>query len=226
MPIISTILGIAAVAASGVGIAEQSKSQGIQQKGETDQNKIAEQQMADKQKTYDAANVFYTPYTKTGSPFLAQQQTASADTNATNTNAAAGTFRSEMGSSGLGFGPSGSTASGLAKIGSDSATTAGSNYLQNLLANEQIKFQAENGLIEAGKMAGAPQNQPSVSTQIPAGSTTGAIGAAGQTLAGVNPTSSGNNSSGFSVPTPANIEPTMIPSSSVLTPPGTQGWNL
>lgn len=187
MPVLSAILGVASVAASGVGIAEQSKSQGIQQKGEQDQNKIAEQQMADKQKSFDEAQAFYSPYTKTGSPYLTQIQSAAASQNAQQTNNAAGTFRTEMNERGTGSGPSGATAGGLAQIGSSAASTGASNYLANLLQNEQVKFQAQQGLTTAGQMAGATQNQPSVSTQIPAGSTTGAIGATGQALGGLFP---------------------------------------
>ena len=193
MPFITTLLaGIGtAIAAGGTayGIKSQNDQQGTQQQGLKDQNAIAQQEMADKQKTYDAANAFYTPYTKSGSPFLAQQQTAAADTNAQNTNSAAGTFRSEMGSTGLGFGPSGSTAAGLAQIGQGSAATGASNYLQNLLQNEQIKFQAQQGLISAGTMAGSSQNQPNVGVNLQPASTTGALGAAGQTIQGLIPKS-------------------------------------
>jgi len=190
MPVVSGILAataIASAAASGVGVYEQHKSQGIQQKGEQDQNKIAEQEMADKQKSFDEAQSFYAPYTKEGSPYLKETQSAAAGQNAQQTNNAAGTFRSEMAERGTGYGPSGSTASGLAQIGSNAASTGASNYLANLLQNEQVKFQAQKGLTEAGGMAGANQNQPSVSTQLPAASTTGAIGAAGQSLGGLFP---------------------------------------
>lgn len=219
MPILSTILGIAAVAASGVGIAEQAKSQGVQQKGEKDQNKIAEQEMADKQKSFDEAQAFYSPYTKTGSPFLTQIQSAAAGQNAQETNNAAGTFRTEMNQRGTGFGPSGSTASGLAQIGSSAASTGASNYLANLLQNEQVKFQAQKGLTDAGQMAGSTQNQPSVSTAIPAGSTTGAIGAAGQALGAAT---SGTKPAGqFGSSGIDNL-----PLFNTLNPPSPVGWSI
>lgn len=215
MPVISTILGIAAVAASGVGIAEQAKSQGLQQKGEKDQNKIAEQEMADKQKSFDEAQAFYSPYTKTGSPFLAQIQSAAAGQNAQETNNAAGTFRSEMNQRGTGFGPSGATASGLAQIGSSAASTGASNYLANLLQNEQVKFQAMKGLTDAGQMAGSTQNQPSVSTNIPAGSTTGAIGATGQALGAATAPKPA---------APASNPLDNLPLFNTLNPPSPVGW--
>jgi hypothetical protein len=220
MPVLSGILAataIAGVAASGVGIAEQAKSQGIQQTGEKDQNAIAQQEMADKQKAFDQAQAFYTPYTKSGSPYLTQIQSAAAGQNAQQTNNAAGTFRSEMDQRGTGFGPSGSTAGGLAQIGSSAASTGANNYLANLLQNEQVKFQAQQGLTTAGQMAGAPQNQPSVSTQIPAGSTTGAIGAAGQALgAATNPAATPPASPTSSVGS--------LPLFNTLNPPTPTGW--
>lgn len=170
------------------GLFGANKAQSVQNKAQQDQNLIAEQEMRDKQQAFQQLINFLTPYLKSGSPFLQNIQSAAAGQNAQQTNDAAGTFRSEMGATGTGFGPSGSTAAGLARIGSNAASMGASNYLQNLLNNEQIKFQAAKGIQDAGSMAGSSQNQPSVSTQLPAANTASSVGALGNVLASaVNP---------------------------------------
>jgi hypothetical protein len=226
----SFLADIGTAIASLFGISSQNKQEKTQQQALQDQNKIAQQEMADKQKTYDAANSFYAPYTKEGSPFLDKIQSSSAGRTAEDTNNAAGTFRSEMTGTGTGFGPSGSTASGLAKIGAESSATSSSNYLANLLANEQIKFQAQNGLLEAGKMAGSTQNQPSVSANLQPASTTGAVGAAGNALGdlfggnNLGPAINNVGAGKLGIPQPGSLPTTNVQTPSVLTPPTPTGW--
>jgi hypothetical protein len=231
MPIISTILGIAAVASSVAGVAEQHSQQKTQQQGLQDQNAIAQQEMQDKQKAFDQAESFYTPYTQSGSPFLQNIQAAGAAQSAQQGNNAAGQFREQVGQTGLGYGPSGTMASGLAQIGSSQAASGASNYLQNLLNNEQIKFQAQQGLTSAGQMAGSTQNQPNVNTTLPPASTASSIGAFGQALNSLsNPP---NNTSTTSTSTTNTPLPTQLPPGTVNLPPAvssgtptTQGWGF
>lgn len=220
MPIISTILGIAAVAASAAGTVSQFKQQGTQQQALKDQNAIAQQEMADKQQVFNQDEAFYTPYTKSGSPFLQNIQSAAAGQAAQQGNNAAGTFRQQADQSGLGYGPSGSRASGLAAIGASQAQSGATNYLQNLLNNEAIKFQAQQGLNAAGTMAGSTQNQPNVGTTLPPANGFSSLGALGQTI----------NSATSSTPnTNVGQLPTSLPPGLVNLPPSTptvQGWGF
>jgi hypothetical protein len=225
MPIISTILGIAAVASSVAGVAEQHSQQGTQQKALQDQNAIAQQEMADKQKVFNEDQAFYTPYTQSGSPFLQNIQSSAAGQNAQQGNNAAGTFRQQMGQTGLGYGPSGSTAAGLAQIGQGQAASGASNYLQNLLNNEQIKFQAQQGLNAAGTMAGSSQNQPNVGTTLQPASTASSVGALGQTLNGLS--LPGSNSPAVGSATQPTAQQLGIPAGDPAitgTTPTVQGW--
>jgi hypothetical protein len=183
MPLIS---GLIAAGSAIAGAVEAAKSGGRQQKALTQQEQIAQQEMADKQQVFNQEEAFYTPYTKSGSPFLQNIQAAAAGQNAQQGNNAAGQFREQMGQTGLGYGPSGSTAAGLANIGSGMAASGAGNYLANLLNNEQIKFQAAQGLNSAGAMAGASQNQPNVSTQLPYNSLGSGLSGLAQVLGGMN----------------------------------------
>lgn len=170
MPV-ATALAIAATAASVAGatggIVEGAQAGGRQQKALSIQEQIAQQEQADKQQSFKQLIDFFTPYLKSGSPFLQMIQRASAETNATGANSAAGQVRNSVERSGFGFGPSGTEAAALGGVASEAGKTGSQNYLQNLLANEQIKFNAAKGINDAGSMAGGVQNQPNVSAQLP-----------------------------------------------------------
>jgi len=205
MPIISAILGAvipAVIAGSGVaGVVEGAQAGGRQQQALTEQEQIAQQEQQDKQQVFNQAEAFYTPYTQSGSPFLQNIQSAAAGQGAQQGNNAAGLFRQQMGQTGLGFGPSGSTAAGLANIGAGQAQSGAANYLTNLLNNEQIKFQAQQGLVSAGQMAGSTQNQPNVSAQLPYQS----LGSGLTGLAGVLGNLLTQGQQGNQVPSTSNI---------------------
>ena len=231
MPILTTILGIAAAASAASGVAgavEGAQAGGRQQKALTIQEQIAQQEAADKQKAFQQAEDFYTPYTKSGSPFLQNIQAASAGQNAKAANDAAGTFRSEMGTTGVGFGPSGATAAGLANIGSNAASTSAGDYLTNLLNNEQVKFQAEQGITSAGGMAGGSQNQPNVSAQLPYQSLGSGMTGFAQMLQ--NLMKSGGSGPGNTVPgtlpTTGPGTPTAPPIPTMPGPAATTGWGV
>jgi hypothetical protein len=235
MPILSTIIGLAIPAIAGtIGAVQSGQAGNRQQKALTQQEQIAQQEMADKQKAFDQAESFYTPYTQSGSPFLQNIQSAAAGQGAQQGNNAAGMFRQQMGQTGLGFGPSGATASGLANIGSNQAASGAGNYLANLLNNEQIKFQAQQGLTSAGAMAGATQNQPNVSAQLPNQSLGSGLAGLGQVLAGLNIPGSNQVPSRAPGDTPGSLPPSVFgPVPGVPTAPTqgggtptTGGWSL
>jgi hypothetical protein len=194
MPFLTALLGLGiAAAGAGVGGYEQNKSANAQQQGLSDQNSIAQQELAGKQQAFNQEESFYSPYLKSGSPFLANMQTASAQQNQNQFGQAAGQLRNTMQTNGLGYGPSGSTAAALGGMAGQSAATGAGDYLQNLLNNEQVKFQAAQGINSAGQMIGSSQNQPNVSAQLPQASLAGSIGASGNTLAGAINNASNNN---------------------------------
>jgi len=160
------IPAIIAGAAGTAGAVEAGKTGGAQRKALNIQDQIAQQELADKQKIFDQLVPFFTQYMGQGSPFLQQIQRASAEQNAQQFNNAAGTMRNEVQASGLGYGPSAATAAGVGGLGAQAAATSSSDYLTNLLNNENLKFQAAQGVQGAGNMM-AGINQPNVSSQIP-----------------------------------------------------------
>jgi hypothetical protein len=130
-----------------------------------------------------ALSSFYTPYMSSGSPFLKNIQAASAAQNAQNYNTAAGTTRGQLMQSGMGFGPSGVTGATIGGLGAQQANNASSNYLQNLLNNENLKFQAASGLQQTAN-AMKPGTPATVGGAPVTSSLPGAIQGAGNSLAG------------------------------------------
>lgn len=151
-----------------IGLVESIKQQGNQNKAFNTQTQIAQQEMKDKQQIFDLLKPFFQQYMQQGSPFLSMIQRAGAEQNAQQFGNAAGQLRNTMQTSGLGFGPSGATAAALGGLGTEAARNASSTFLQNLLNNENLKFQAAQGLRDVGSMAGASQNQPNVGVNLPA----------------------------------------------------------
>lgn len=185
IPIIPAILAATTVGTGIAGVVEGAQAGGRQQKALNIQEQIAQQEESDKQATFKNLTDFFSPYLQEGSPFLKLIQQASAATTATGANNAAGQIRSTVGSSGFGFGPSGTTGAAIGELGAETAKTSSSNYLSNLLNNEAVKFQAAQGLNAAGTMAGAPQNQPNVSAQLPFQSAGSGLSGLAQILKGL-----------------------------------------
>lgn len=88
---------------------------------------------------------FYDPYMKNGSPFLKQQQRASAETINKGYDEALGQSRSRLAQQGFGYAPSGISAAVESSLGRDRARSTSEAYLNNLLENEKVKFQAAAG---------------------------------------------------------------------------------
>lgn len=193
---------IAAGIGATVGGVSAAKEQGIQQKGLSEQEAIAQQEMQDKQKIFNQLMPFFQQYMTSGSPYLAQTQRASAEQVAQGANEAAGRVRNTLQTSGLGYGPSGTTGAAIADVGAGAAASGASNYLQNLLANEQLKFQAASGLNQAGQMVGSPQNQPSVSTQLPPANLGSSIFGGAQAIGSTIPGAGGGSTGGGNLPLP------------------------
>lgn len=170
------------IGAAIAGTIISAKQAGAQNKALSTQEQIAQQEMADKQKIFDLLQPFFQQYLGKGSPFLSMMQRAGAEQNAQQFSNAAGQVRSTMGTSGLGFGPSGATAAAVGEVGTEAAKNASSTYLQNLLNNEQLKFQAAQGLNSLGGMAGSSQNQPNVGVNLQPQSTGSSIFGLSQAL--------------------------------------------
>lgn len=204
IPLIPAIVG---AAGAGIGAVESIKSGNAQQHALNQQTNIAQQEEARKQAIYDQLQPFFSQYLKQGSPFLGQQQTASAQQTAQQYGNAAGQFRNQMQETGLGYGPSGATAAGLGGIATQAAGTGAGNYLQNLLNNEQVKFQAAQGISGLGQ---GSQINPTPS-QYPINPISGAVGDFGKSLAALlkNIPGMGGGSSGGVGQLPVN--PTNLP---------------
>ena len=200
MPFLTALLGLGiAAAGAGVGGYEQNKQSNTQQQGLNEQEGIAQQEQSDKQAVFNKEQAFYSPYMQQGSPFLDLLQSASAGQNTQQFGSAAGQLRNTMQTNGLGYGPSGTTAAALGGLAGQSAATGAGDYLQNLLNNEQVKFNAAAGLNSAGQMAGSSQNQPNVSANLQPASLAGSIGASGNTLAGAINNASNNNANTYAL---------------------------
>lgn len=226
-PLIPVIAGIASAGAGVAGAVEGAKAGGRQQKALSIQEQIAQQEEADRQQAFKQLTDFFSPYLKAGSPFLQMIQRAAAESNATQANNAAGAVRSEVGRSGLGYGPSGTEAAALGGVATEAAKTGSANYLENLLNNEMIKFNAAKGIESAGAMAGSPQNQPNVSATLPYNSLGSGLTGLSQVLANLlKGSGSGTDYSGAgnapNIPSPTTIPnppPTIPPTTFPTTPP-------
>lgn len=155
MPVISGILAATAIASAvsgGVGLAESASASGSAQNAANANTNIAQQELADKQQVFQQLDPLYSQYLGSGSPYLQNIQRQGAEQNATQYNNAAGQLRQTMGQSGLGYGPSGTTAAALGQLGGAAANQSSNTYLSNLLNNEQVKFQAAQGLTGLGNM--------------------------------------------------------------------------
>jgi hypothetical protein len=193
---------------------------------------IAKAEEARRQAIYDKLVPFFSSYLQSGNPFLSQIQRAGAEQTAVGANNAAGQIRETLGTSGLGFGPSGATASAIGGLGAETGRTASSNYLTNLLNNEMVKFQAAQGI--SGLNTG-PQLSPQPG-QYPINPIPGAVGSFGTALANLLkqiPTNAGpaiNNKSAtqLGIPTPGTVPTTNMPfppwSASPSSSPTTEGF--
>jgi hypothetical protein len=210
-----------------------SVSQGNRQnKAIQSQLDIAKAEEARRQAIYDKLVPFFSSYLQSGSPFLSQIQRAGAEQTATGANNAAGQIRQTLGTSGLGFGPSGATAAALGGLGAETGRTASSNYLTNLLNNEMVRFQAAQGI--SGLNTG-PQLSPQPG-QYPINPIPGAIGSFGTALSNLLkqiPTSAGpaiNNKSPaqLGIPAPGTVPTSPMPfppwSTSPSSSPTTEGF--
>jgi hypothetical protein len=158
------------------------------------EKKLLYQELAQMQKMFPqfmadatALQNFYSPYMQQGSPFLKNIQAASAGQNAQQYNNAAGTLRGQLQQQGQGFGPSGASAAALGGIGVQQANNAASNYLSNILQNEQLKFQASQGL--SNVFSNLKPGQPATANlgyQAPQPGLGGAIQNAGNALGQIN----------------------------------------
>lgn len=193
MPFLSTALAIGGIAAAGAGVGESVSASGAAQDAAGANTDIARQELQDKQKIFNQLQPFYSPYLEQGSPYLQNIQRAGAEQNAQQGSQAAGQLRQGMQETGLGYGPSGTTAAALGQLGQAGAQQSANTYLSNLLNNEQVKFQAAQGLSGIGNMM-SQQNtvgatpQPVQST---VGSSVNAFGQSLQNLFGQNNTNSG-----------------------------------
>jgi hypothetical protein len=224
MPVLSTALAIAGIAASGAGIGEAVNASGQASAGQQQNIDIAQQELARKQQIFQQLQPFYSQYMQQGSPFLQNIQRAGAEQNAQQFGNAAGQLRGQMQTSGLGYGPSGTTAAALGQLGQGEAQSSANSYLQNLLNNEQIKFQAAQGLGGLGNMFNQQNTvgQPPAPTQNTIGSSVNAFGQSINNL--VNQQNQGNNQGGNLPLTPPNpnintqLTPPIFPSPTQGTP--------
>lgn len=179
MPILTALAiagAVAAATSAGAGIAGAATSAG--EEGninavnaanlQGEQQLISEnsQTFPERQDLFGQLSNFYSPYLSQGSPFLAQQQRAGAEQNTLQYGNAAGQLKANLGQTGLGYGPSGTEASALGGLAGGAAQNASSNYLTNLLNNEQVKFQAAQGLQNTQGLISPVQQQPVNPTQI------------------------------------------------------------
>lgn len=218
MPVLSTALTIAGIAAAGAGIGESVNASGQASDSAQANQDIATQELRDKQQIFNQLQPFYSPYLQQGSPYLQNIQRAGAEQNAQQQNNAAGQLRQTMNQSGLGYGPSGTTAAAMGQLGQAGAQQSANTYLSNLLNNEQVKFQAAQGLGGLGNMMSG-QNMVGATPQ-PVQSTVGSsVNAFGQSLGNLSGGKyPGNGTLPLTQPNQSNT--------SILTPGTTQGWTL
>lgn len=237
MPIISTIVALAGVAAAAAGVGEAASASGTASQAANEQNQIAQSQeqinqqsAADQQKVFNQLFPFYSQYLGTGSPFLSNLQSQTASQNAQGYNNAAGNLRQTMQTSGLGYGPSGTTGAALGELGAQEANQSASSYLQNLLNNENLKFNAAQGLTSAGQgVTKTGQNMPTNQvTQTTTGSSVDAFGQALQNLFKQNNGTSATGGANVNAGVTTGPNPSQVPAQIFMDPlsAGTQGTSV
>src|SRR5579864_3314104 len=198
------IAAIAGTAASGVGMAESIGASCQASAGQQANIDIAQQELARKNQIFQQLQPFFSQYLQQGSPYLQNIQRAGAEQNAQQFGNAAGNLRQTMQTSGLGYGPSGTTAAAMGQLGQGAAQSSANSYLQNLLNNEQVKFQAAQGLGGLGNMYNGQNTvgQPPAPTANTIGSSVNAFGQSVNNL--INQQNQGNNQGGNLPLTPPN----------------------
>ena len=241
MPFLAPLIPLIGAGAAIAGVTEGAQQTSDINKATNQNLDVQQQQMQEnakrfqeQQALYNQLFPFFQQYMQQGSPFLSQIQRAGAEQNAQQFNNAAGQLRNQMQTSGLGYGPSGTTAAALGGLGAQAAQQGSSTYLQNLLNNENLKFQAAQGLNATGQMVGTGpqsqvnplqigQNNPLASSLSALGQVlpnilgTGTGGVSGVPQAGQLPGSS--TSVIFGVPQFPSTSPAGNPQA-----PATQGW--
>lgn len=182
------------------GLIPSIESSGAAQKGANLQDQIAESELRAKQGIADQLLPFFQQYMLSGSPYLSMTQQGAANQNAEQFGNAAGQLRGQMQTSGLGYGPSGTTAAAVGQLGTEAAKQSSQNYLQNLLNNEQMKFQAAQGMQGVGNMFSGIAMPTNQLTQNSIGSSVGALGQALQNL--IKPKSNAQPNSAQNFPAP------------------------
>lgn len=242
MPLLTGLAVAAALASAGAGIGgvvENGIAQGNVNKATSGDLALQQQELSqnaqtfgERQDLYNKLFGFYQPYTQSGSPFLAQQQRAGAEQNAQQFGNEAGQLRQQLGQSGMGYGPSGTTAAALGGLSNQQAQAASGNYLQNLLNNEAVKFQAAQGLQGAGSLIQPGQaqqvNPQQIGTNQPLASSLSALGPQLAQLLKDLP-STGDGSFGPGNGLPANFYDLIYGSGGVhtpLNPPSTEGYGF
>lgn len=222
IPVIGAIAGAVGIGTSIKNSATASNAAGIQNQVAQSQEQINAQRMADQQKVFDQVFPFFSKYLDKGSPFLSNIQSQTASQNAQQYNNAAGNVRQTMQTSGTGYGPSGATGAALGELGAQEANQSASSYLQNLLNNENVKFQAAQGLTSAGQgVAGVDQRMPTNQvTQTTTGSSIGAFGDLLKQLLNQSGSANNNGTIPLTPPNTSNTTPIMPG------PSPTQGINL
>jgi hypothetical protein len=183
------------------------------------QNIISQNELNQKLGVAGQLTPFYEQYMQQGNPFLTMMQGAGAQQNAQQFGNAAGQLRGQMQQSGMGYGPSGTTASALGQLGGQMAQTSSSDYLKNLLQNEQMKFQAAQGLQGVGNMF----NQQMPTNELTQSSLGSSVGALGQGLAGLIKQQPGSQQGGVGGPLPTGGYPGAYPSPPMIGLPSPQG---
>lgn len=140
---------------------------------------------------------FYSQYANNGNPLLPYIQTASAQNTANQYQNAIGQANEAIQGRGYGFPISGLQAGTTGDLLNQEAGTESSNFLQNLLANEALKFQAAQGLgSTSGLLSTTGISMPNA--QLPQPYTPQAVGSFGNALSGLaglfggSPTTSGS----------------------------------
>lgn len=166
---------------------------------------------------------FFEQYMSQGSPILNQVQQGSAAQLARSFGGQQGQAREALRAQGYGSAPSGTEAGMMGDMATGEATASSQQYLQNLLANENMKFQAASGLQGLGSMmkpSTVPyiQNQP-MSNQ---GAGIGMLGTALQNLISGSSSSSSGTSGGASNGTV--FSPSGVMTSGYFNPGATGGY--
>src|SRR5216684_1884062 len=198
IPLIAAGASTAGSIAGAVGGSNASKTSDAQTALTQQTTQENAQEFSQMEQLFQTLTPFFEQYMGKGSPILNQVQAGAAQDTQHQFDAASAETRQKVNAQGYGGADSGTAAGAEGDLEAARATVASGTFLQNLLANEAVKFQSANSLKEM--MSTLKPNQQPPANPTPTTSPFSAIGEGITKIAGALPPKSSGSPGSVSLP--------------------------